>query len=125
MLDLATWRGRRIELVNSGVNAGPSPRRPPQACLGEITMRRIVPFAAAVRLGQLRVLRQSRLARSLAVLIAAAALALVPVAAFGATCGASAMYVVAHEDDDLLFLSPDLLHDIQSGACVTTVFVTA
>ena len=33
--------------------------------------------------------------------------------------------VVAHQDDDLLFLSPDLVHDIQSGRCVRTVFVTA
>jgi LmbE family N-acetylglucosaminyl deacetylase len=35
------------------------------------------------------------------------------------------MNIVAHEDDDLLFLSPDLLHDIQSGKCVRTVFLTA
>ena len=35
------------------------------------------------------------------------------------------MNIVAHEDDDLLFLSPDLIHDIQSGRCVRTVFVTA
>jgi LmbE family N-acetylglucosaminyl deacetylase len=35
------------------------------------------------------------------------------------------MNVVAHEDDDLLFLSPDLLHDVQSSRCVRTVFVTA
>jgi GlcNAc-PI de-N-acetylase len=33
--------------------------------------------------------------------------------------------VVAHEDDDLLFLSPDLLHDIDAGMCVTTVYLTA
>src|SRR6476620_1769830 len=32
---------------------------------------------------------------------------------------------VAHEDDDLLFLSPDLLHDIHNGRCVITVFLTA
>jgi hypothetical protein len=38
--------------------------------------------------------------------------------------GAS-MNIVAHEDDDLLFLSPDLIHDIQGGRCVRTVFVTA
>jgi hypothetical protein len=38
--------------------------------------------------------------------------------------GAS-MNIVAHEDDDFLFLSPDLIHDIQSGRCVRTVFVTA
>ncbi len=33
--------------------------------------------------------------------------------------------VVAHEDDDLLFLSPDLLHDIQNNRCVDTVYTTA
>jgi LmbE family N-acetylglucosaminyl deacetylase len=38
--------------------------------------------------------------------------------------GAS-MNIVAHEDDDILFLSPDLIHDIQNGRCVRTVFVTA
>jgi len=35
------------------------------------------------------------------------------------------MNVVAHQDDDLLFLSPDLLHDIQSGRCIRTVYLTA
>ena len=33
--------------------------------------------------------------------------------------------IVAHEDDDLLFLSPDLLHAIQTGGKVRTVFITA
>jgi LmbE family N-acetylglucosaminyl deacetylase len=33
--------------------------------------------------------------------------------------------IVAHEDDDLLFLSPDLLHTIQSGCMVRTIFLTA
>ena len=37
----------------------------------------------------------------------------------------STMAVVAHEDDSLLFLSPDLSHDIQAKRCVRTVFVTA
>jgi LmbE family N-acetylglucosaminyl deacetylase len=35
------------------------------------------------------------------------------------------MYFVAHQDDSLLFQSPALLQDIQSGRCVRTVFVTA
>ncbi len=35
------------------------------------------------------------------------------------------MNVVAHQDDDLLFLSPDLLHNIQSKDCVRTVYLTA
>jgi LmbE family N-acetylglucosaminyl deacetylase len=33
--------------------------------------------------------------------------------------------IVAHEDDDLLFLSPDLIHDIRGGKCVETIFLTA
>jgi LmbE family N-acetylglucosaminyl deacetylase len=33
--------------------------------------------------------------------------------------------IVAHQDDDLLFLSPDLLHYIQSGHEVRTIFITA
>lgn len=32
---------------------------------------------------------------------------------------------VAHQDDDLLFLSPDLLHAIQAGGNVRTVYLTA
>ncbi len=39
--------------------------------------------------------------------------------------GATIMNVVAHQDDDLLFISPDLLHDIQAKHCVRTVYVTA
>jgi len=40
-------------------------------------------------------------------------------------CAGSALQIVAHEDDDLLFQSPDVLHDIQAGRCLRTVFVTA
>jgi LmbE family N-acetylglucosaminyl deacetylase len=39
--------------------------------------------------------------------------------------GGGAMQIVAHQDDDLLFQSPDLLHDITAGRSVRTVFVTA
>ncbi|WP_412734500.1 PIG-L family deacetylase [Krasilnikovia sp. MM14-A1259] len=35
------------------------------------------------------------------------------------------MSVVAHEDDDLLFINPAIQHDIAAGRCVITVFVTA
>lgn len=35
------------------------------------------------------------------------------------------MNVVAHEDDDLLFMNPDLMHDIKAGRCVRTVYITA
>ncbi len=41
------------------------------------------------------------------------------------TCeGRTILQIVAHPDDDLLFFSPDLLHDIQAGNCVRTVYVT-
>ncbi len=35
------------------------------------------------------------------------------------------MNVVAHQDDDLLFMNPDLLHDIAAGHCVRTIYITA
>jgi LmbE family N-acetylglucosaminyl deacetylase len=39
--------------------------------------------------------------------------------------GHTVMNIVAHQDDDLLFLSPDLIHDIKDRNCVRTVYVTA
>ena len=35
------------------------------------------------------------------------------------------MNIVAHQDDDLLFMNPDLEHNIMAGNCVRTVYVTA
>lgn len=40
-------------------------------------------------------------------------------------CSGGTVNVVAHQDDDLLFLSPDLLRDVRAGGCVTTIFLTA
>jgi len=40
-------------------------------------------------------------------------------------CTNREMYVVAHQDDSLLFQSPDLLHALRRGDCVTTVYLTA
>ncbi|AEV82384.1 hypothetical protein ACWT_1366 [Actinoplanes sp. SE50] len=37
----------------------------------------------------------------------------------------NALSVVAHEDDDLLFLNPEISDDIAAGRCVTTVYVTS
>ena len=45
--------------------------------------------------------------------------------AAAATCNLSSLNVVAHQDDDLLFLNPDVQADINAGKCVTTVFVTS
>lgn len=39
--------------------------------------------------------------------------------------GHTIMNIVAHEDDDLLFMNPDLQTAISQGTCVRTVFLTA
>lgn len=41
------------------------------------------------------------------------------------SCEARQMNIVAHQDDDLLFQSPDLLEAVADGDCVRTVYVTA
>jgi LmbE family N-acetylglucosaminyl deacetylase len=45
--------------------------------------------------------------------------------ASAATCSATTVNIVAHEDDDLLFLNPDVQADIDASRCVRTVYVTA
>jgi LmbE family N-acetylglucosaminyl deacetylase len=35
------------------------------------------------------------------------------------------MNIVAHQDDDLLFMNPDIIHDIKAGRCVRTIYITA
>src|SRR4051794_5220613 len=71
-----------------------------------------------------KVARKSLVAGS-AVVLACTGLVASTSSATAAGCARSSMYVVAHADDTLLFLSPDLLDDIHSGACVTTVYLTA
>ena|GEM_PF-1447845 len=48
-----------------------------------------------------------------------------PSAAWAAPCVGGSTQVVAHQDDDLLFQNPDVLHDAAAGACLQTVYVTA
>lgn len=43
----------------------------------------------------------------------------------GACDGPTIMNIVAHQDDDLLFMSPDLLQDVRAGHCIRTIYVTA
>ena len=40
-------------------------------------------------------------------------------------CVGSVMHIVPHQDDDLLFQSPDLLRDIEAQRCVRVIYVTA
>ncbi|BFU45378.1 ricin-type beta-trefoil lectin domain protein [Krasilnikovia sp. MM14-A1004] len=47
-----------------------------------------------------------------------------PTAAVAAALPCS-VQIVAHEDDDLLFMNPDLQRDIRADKCVRTVYVTA
>ena len=37
----------------------------------------------------------------------------------------SSLNIVAHQDDDLLFMNPDIQKDIAAGKCVRTVYITA
>lgn len=39
--------------------------------------------------------------------------------------GKTLMNIVAHEDDDLLFTSPDLLGSVDAGDCIRTIYLTA
>jgi LmbE family N-acetylglucosaminyl deacetylase len=39
--------------------------------------------------------------------------------------GPTIMNIVAHQDDDLLFMNPSILHDIRSGYCIRTIYLTA
>ena len=48
-----------------------------------------------------------------------------PAAAAPACTHGRTMNVVAFEDDDILFLNTDIVHDVQDGVCVRTVFVSA
>ncbi|MFI6472928.1 PIG-L family deacetylase [Streptomyces sp. NPDC050516] len=45
--------------------------------------------------------------------------------AAAALCRTTVFAGVAHEDDDLLFMSPDLLNDWARGACLDIVYLTA
>lgn len=56
--------------------------------------------------------------------VALAFLIPVPAAAVAAASPCS-VQVVAHEDDDLLFMNPDIQGDIRAGRCVRTVYLTA
>lgn len=61
-----------------------------------------------------------------AALVAALLLASLPARAQADPfCLQKRMNIVAHQDDDLIFQSPDLLEAIAAGACVRTVYVTA
>jgi LmbE family N-acetylglucosaminyl deacetylase len=66
-------------------------------------------------------------AAAAALIVTALLLALLPAAAGADSpfCSQKTMTIVAHQDDDLLFQSPDLLETIAGGGCVRTVFVTA
>lgn len=43
-----------------------------------------------------------------------------------ASCnGKLIMNMVAHQDDDLLFMNPDIIHELRQGSCIRTVYLTA
>ncbi|NLE72039.1 MAG: PIG-L family deacetylase [Actinomycetales bacterium] len=63
-------------------------------------------------------------ATALTLLLPAMRATAVPVATTPATCAARSLQVVAHPDDDLLFMNPDIVRDIEAGACVRTIYLT-
>jgi len=72
----------------------------------------------------LQKIKRSLLA-ALAIFVLALAALGSPTAAQAADCPETVVNIVAHQDDDLFFMSPDLVDDVKSGACVVTVFMTA
>ena len=42
-----------------------------------------------------------------------------------ASCKGTSLNVVAHQDDDLLFMNPDVLEDVRAKRCIRTVYLTA
>ncbi|MGW2400143.1 PIG-L family deacetylase [Kitasatospora sp. NPDC001664] len=67
--------------------------------------------------------------RRLGTLLTAAVVAAAPLtltqAARAAQPGAGIVQIVAHEDDDLLFMNPDLSNSIKAGIPITTVYLSA
>lgn len=41
------------------------------------------------------------------------------------TTGSTVMNIVAHQDDDILFINPDTYHNIKAGKCVRSIYITA
>lgn len=39
--------------------------------------------------------------------------------------GQTVVQTIAHQDDDILFMNPDLLHSIKKGDCIRTIYFTA
>lgn len=48
----------------------------------------------------------------------------VPVSTTPDTCTSHQLQMVAHPDDDLLFMNPDIIREVEAGACVRTVYLT-
>lgn len=67
--------------------------------------------------------RRSRWLLAATVVLSGAAVA--PTGTAHATGQCAAMQVIAHQDDDLLFMNPDIEGQIRAGQCSVSVFVTA
>ena len=89
--------------------------------------RMVITFGAFALLGALWLARGALLSATAA--LVPLGMTLPPVSsspvATPPTCTGGALQIVAHQDDDLLFQSPDLVHDVLAGRCVRTVFTTA
>ncbi|GAB1640644.1 hypothetical protein KRMM14A1259_10670 [Krasilnikovia sp. MM14-A1259] len=70
-------------------------------------------------------MRRLALGSVVAALLAAGSAEAVPTPTTATAACPTSLVVVAHQDDDLLFINPDVSRDIAAGRCLTTVFVTA
>lgn len=61
---------------------------------------------------------------AVSLLLPALSASAVTVSTVPATCPARAMQLIAHPDDDLLFMNPDIQRDIEDGWCVRSVYLT-
>src|SRR6185436_4637448 len=95
---------------------------------------RLTPVGSPVRMRGSRRMNEQRfwLRRVMLACVVAVAAAVSLHTSFTSTALAAAscpagdsMYVVAHEDDSILFQNPDLQRDISNGRCIQTIFLTA
>jgi GlcNAc-PI de-N-acetylase len=80
--------------------------------------------AAGFRSSRGRPRALSRVALLLVSLIAGSLAVISTSGASTAGCSRRVLNIVAHHDDDILFLNPDVRSDINKGYCVRTLFIT-
>ncbi|WP_406387784.1 PIG-L family deacetylase [Streptomyces sp. NBC_00211] len=122
--DTAGSRSRRAALRTGTADADPGGRRPGRGGAGRARKRarvvKGVAFCAAAVASCMLVLRANEALGGIGHRPTAA-----PAAPVDAPDPGRVLQIVAHPDDDLYFMNPDLRYSIASGHPVTTVYLTA